>query len=443
MHPYLPHTQADIDHMLQKIGVESIEDLFTDIDAKALLKSPMRLPKAESEGRVIRKLTKLGESNIDTANWLSFVGGGIYEHLIPTIVPHLISRSEFYTAYTPYQPEISQGTLQAIFEYQTMICELTGLQVANASHYDGSTALAEAAFMACGATRRDTILIPDTLSPESKNVLRTYLKYKDLNLVEVPSKDGVVDSVILKDYIHDDVAAYLVATPNYYGNMEDLTGVSEQLHANKSLLVIMSNPMSLSLFKSPGEWGADIAVGDGQVFGNPMNFGGPTLGYMACTEKLMRKMPGRIVGETLDLDGKRGYVLTLQAREQHIRREKATSNITSNEALNVLAATIYLSTMGLAGILEVARRSHINACYLRDHLKGIKGIRIMHNQQIFNEFVIQVKDSEEVMKSLELFQIIPGIIIDHEQNLLLITTTEVHEKEDLDTLVVAMKEVLA
>jgi len=443
MHPYLPHTQADIDHMLQKIGVESIEDLFTDIDAKALLKSPMQIPKAKSEGRVIRKLTKLGEHNIDTANWLSFFGGGIYEHMIPTIVPHLISRSEFYTAYTPYQPEISQGTLQAIFEYQTMICELTGLQVANASHYDGSTALAEAAFMACGTTRRDTILIPDTLSPESKNVLRTYLKYKDLNLIEVPSKDGVVSSHLLKEYMNDDIAAYLVATPNYYGNLEDLTGVSEQLHANKSLLVIMSNPMSLSLFKSPGEWGADIAVGDGQVFGNPMNFGGPTLGYMACTEKLMRKIPGRIVGETLDLDGNRGYVLTLQAREQHIRREKATSNITSNEALNVLAATIYLSTMGLAGIKEVARRSHINACYLRDHLKDIKGIKVMHNQQIFNEFVIQIREGMDVMKSLELFQIIPGIIIDHEKNLLLITTTEVHEKEDLDTLVVAMKEVLA
>ncbi|VDN46000.1 glycine decarboxylase (subunit 1) (glycine cleavage system protein P) [Petrocella atlantisensis] len=443
MHPYLPHTQADIDHMLQKIGVESIEDLFTDIDAKALLKSPMQIPKAKSEGRVIRKLTKLGERNIDTANWLSFVGGGIYEHMIPTIVPHLISRSEFYTAYTPYQPEISQGTLQAIFEYQTMICELTGLQVANASHYDGSTALAEAVFMACGTTRRDTILIPDTLSPESKNVLRTYLKYKDLNLIEVPSKDGVVSSHLLKEYMNEDIAAYLVATPNYYGNLEDLTGVSEQLHANKSLLVIMSNPMSLSLFKSPGEWGADIAVGDGQVFGNPMNFGGPTLGYMACTEKLMRKIPGRIVGETLDLDGNRGYVLTLQAREQHIRREKATSNITSNEALNVLAATIYLSTMGLAGIKEVARRSHINACYLRDHLKGIEGIKVMHNQQIFNEFVIQIREGMDVMKSLELFQIIPGIIIDHEKNLLLITTTEVHEKEDLDTLVVAMKEVLA
>ncbi|PKM53027.1 MAG: aminomethyl-transferring glycine dehydrogenase [Firmicutes bacterium HGW-Firmicutes-5] len=427
--------------MLQKIGVESIEDLFTDIDAKALLKSPMQIPKAKSEGRVIRKLTKLGERNIDTANWLSFVGGGIYEHMIPTIVPHLISRSEFYTAYTPYQPEISQGTLQAIFEYQTMICELTGLQVANASHYDGSTALAEAAFMACGTTRRDTILIPDTLSPESKNVLRTYLKYKDLNLIEVPSKDGVVSSHLLKEYMNEDIAAYLVATPNYYGNLEDLTGVSEQLHANKSLLVIMSNPMSLSLFKSPGEWGADIAVGDGQVFGNPMNFGGPTLGYMACTEKLMRKIPGRIVGETLDLDGNRGYVLTLQAREQHIRREKATSNITSNEALNVLAATIYLSTMGLAGIKEVARRSHINACYLRDHLKGIEGIKVMHNQQIFNEFVLQIREGMDVMKSLELFQIIPGIIIDHEKNLLLITTTEVHEKEDLDTLVVAMKEV--
>ncbi len=373
MHPYIPHTREDIDKMLEVIGLETIDALFKDIPESVTLNQTLDLPKQHSERSMIEKITEISMKNIDTSQWLNFAGGGIYEHIIPSIIPALISRQEYYTAYTPYQPEISQGTLQAIFEYQTMITELTGLDVANASHYDGSTALAEAAFMSCAATRRKKILVAETLPQDAYDVLKTYLTYKDLELVIVPHNDGgVVSHSTLVDMIDSSVAAYIVASPNKYGMVEDLTGHSEALHKNKSHLIMMSNPMSLAMYKSPGEWGGvDIAVGDGQVFGNAMNYGGPTLGYIACTKKLMRKMPGRIVGgETKDLDGKRGgYVLTLQAREQHIRREKATSNITSNQALNAMAATIYLSLLGFKGIREVARRCRTNAVYLKTQLE--------------------------------------------------------------------------
>lgn len=442
MHPYIPHTDEDIAVMLDKIGFETVDALFGDIDQRSYLSRPLDLPEIHSEREIINKLTEISMKNIDSANWLNFAGGGIYEHLIPTIVPALLSRSEFYTAYTPYQPEISQGTLQAIFEYQTMITELTGLDVANASHYDGSTALAEAAFMACGATRRSKVLVSDTLHPEAMKVLKTYLSYKDLTLEVVPSDEvsGMVTLTALEAFIDKDVAAYVTATPNFYGIVEDLEGFSDLLHTNKSQLILMCNPMSLALYKSPGEWGADIAVGDGQVFGNTMNYGGPSLGYIACTKKLMRKMPGRIVGETVDLDGKRGYVLTLQAREQHIRREKATSNITSNQALNALAATIYLSVLGFNGICEVAKRSRINALYLMDQLSKIEGIEIVHDGEHYNEFLIAVNEVHDFYDKMGGFQIVPGIITDQR---ILVASTEIHSKVDLDCYIEAVKEVLA
>jgi len=441
MHPYIPHTDGDIDTMLQQIGVDSINALFEDIPEGIMLSKPLNLPETHSEQAIIKKLSKISHKNIDSSQWLRFVGGGLYEHFIPSIVPQLLSRSEFNTAYTPYQPEISQGTLQAIFEYQTMITELTGLDVANASHYDGATALAEAAFMACASTRRSTVLIADTLHQQSLEVVTTYLKYKDLSYVLVPSKDGRVNLDQLEHLVTKETAAYILATPNVNGLMEDLEGVAELLHANKSLLITSTNPMSLSIYKSPGEWQADIAVGDGQVFGNSINFGGPTLGFIACSKKLMRKMPGRIVGETLDLDGQRGYVLTLQAREQHIRREKATSNITSNQALNALAATIYLSTLGLKGISEVANRSRINAHYLKDKLTAIIGIRSVYEAPFYNEILLEVEHLDRWIKGLEAYSIIPGIRVDDHR--ILISTTEIHEKKDLDTLIAATKEVLS
>lgn len=441
MHPYIPHTDADIQHMLETIGVETIDALFNDIDANIRVDG-LNLPAQQSEREILNKMTEISMKNIDTSNWLNFVGGGIYEHLIPTIIPALLSRQEFFTAYTPYQPEISQGTLQAIFEYQTMICELTGLEVANASHYDGSTALAEAAFMACSATRRNKVLVAGTLPKESLSILSTYLDYKDLELVVLEPSEGTMDKADVLRHIDNKTAAYIVATPNYFGLLEELDGISDALHANKSMLIVMTNPMSLSIYKSPGEWGADIAVGDGQAFGNCMNYGGPSLGFIACTKKLMRKMPGRIVGETLDIDGKRGYVLTLQAREQHIRREKATSNITSNQALNALAATIYMSTLGLRGLKEVATRSRINAIYLQQSLSEITGVQMMYNSEGYNEFVIKVPNVQKYLSAMTDHQIIAGMIISEEENLLLVSTTEIHTKDDLDTYIKAASEVL-
>ena len=441
MHPYIPHTNEDIQVMLDKIGAETVEALFSDIPAEAILTQPLDLPKTHSEQAILKKLSAISKENIDFESWVRFVGGGLYEHMIPTIVPQMLLRSEFNTAYTPYQPEISQGTLQAIFEYQTMMSELTGLEVANASHYDGTTALAEAAFMACAATRRSKVLVADTLPDQALQVLKTYLKYKELEIIIVPSRDGVVTLDAIEPFVSKEIAAYIVATPNTHGLIEDLTGIADLLHGVKGLLITSTNPMTLGLYKSPGEWGADIAVGDGQVFGNAVNFGGPTLGFITCTTKLMRKMPGRIVGETVDLDGKRGYVLTLQAREQHIRREKATSNITSNQALNALAATIYLSTLGLAGIKEVAKRSRINAHYLRDALLQVDGIKEVHNGPFYNEFMVVVEDRARFTANLEAYKIIPGIPVG--ENGLLIASTEVHSKEDLDYFVSAAKEVLA
>jgi len=442
MHPYIPHTEEDIQMMLNKMDVATLEDLFADLDASTLLSKPLDLPKAHSEKQLKQRLKEISQENYPLENLLNFAGGGIYQHLIPAIVPHLLTRSEFYSAYTPYQPEISQGTLQAIFDYQTMIVQLTGLDVSNASHYDGATALSEAAFMACSTTRRKTILVASTIAKETIQVLQTYLTYKNLTIQLLPDEQGVVTLETIASYLTDDVAAYIVATPNCYGLLEDLTGISDLLHQNKSLFIMMSNPMSLSLYKSPGEWGADIGVGDAQVFGTPMNFGGPSLGYMACTKKIMRKMPGRIVGQTQDIDGKVGYVLTLQAREQHIRRANATSNITSNQGLNALAATIYLSTLGLTGLQEVANRSRINALYLKEQLLLIPSVRAVHNKPFYNEFVIQLPSVAYFYKEMVKRSIVPGILLDNKENTLLICSTEIHDKVDLDHYIEQAKEVI-
>lgn len=441
MHPYIPHTESDIQYMLDKIGVSTLDDLFKDID-KSILSLPLDLPNSHSEKEIIDLFKEISNENAHFDEMINFAGGGIYEHIIPSIVPHLLARSEFYSAYTPYQPEISQGTLQAIFDYQTMIIQLTGLDVSNASHYDGSTALSEAAFMACSTTRRKTILLAESVSKEIRKVLETYLTYKNYILKIVPEINGTVEIDTIKEYLDKNVAAYILATPNYNGLLEDLRGVSELLHANKSLFIMMANPMSLSIYKSPAEWGADIAVGDAQVFGNSMNFGGPSLGYIACTKKLMRKMPGRIVGQTKDVDGKTGYVLTLQAREQHIRRANATSNITSNQGLNTLAAAIYLSTLGLSGITQVANRSRINALYLKENLLEIDTISDIYDKTFYNEFILKISRVKEFYDTMVKQNIIPGIILSEVDDTILISTTEIHSKKDLDTYIKIAKEVI-
>ncbi|MCK5763948.1 MAG: aminomethyl-transferring glycine dehydrogenase subunit GcvPA [Clostridiales bacterium] len=443
MHPYLAHTQEEIKEMLELIGLENIEDLFSDIPSEILFKEKLDFPVGKSELEIRDILYKLASENKSTLEYTSFLGGGAYDHYIPAIIPQLLLRQEFYTAYTPYQPEISQGTLQAIFEYQSMICELTGLQASNASLYDGATAAAEALFMAYEANKRKTFIINDTVNPETKKVIKTYLDFKGLSYIEAKSKDGLLDIDNLKELLDGEIGAVLVQSPNYYGLVEDVEVIADLVHKNKSLLVQSADPISLGLFKTPGEIGADIAVGEGQVLGNTLNFGGPYLGYIACTKKLMRKLPGRIVGKTEDLDGKRGFVLTLQAREQHIRRERATSNITSNQALCALAANIYMAVMGKQGIQDVAKQCVDLSYYTAKALTANNNFKMKYNTPFFREFVIEtpIKAADLFEKMLEK-KFYAGIDLEPytgSENELMIAVTEKMTKEKIDCFVKEME----
>ena len=347
---YIPNTGEQQQEMLEEIGVSCVDELFTDIPENIRLNRDLDLPEALSEMELIGHMRQLADKNISTGECACFLGAGAYDHYIPSVIQHLVRRQEFYTAYTPYQPEISQGTLQAIFEYQTMICRLTGMDVSNASMYDGATAVAEAAAMACRSTGRTDIIVAKTVHPQSREVLKTYSRFAGRQVVEWNYKDGRLDFEELEKLLSENTAAVIVQNPNFFGLIEDLSDLADMVHQNRSLLIVSCNPISLALLKPPGDMGADIVVGEGQPLGNPLSFGGPYLGFMAAKDKFMRRMPGRIVGETRDKEGRRGYVLTIQTREQHIRREKATSNICSNQALNALAAAIYLSALGKSGL---------------------------------------------------------------------------------------------
>lgn len=364
---FIPHTDSDIRKMLDTIGVESINDLYKDVPAEVLFTRDYDIPSAMSEIELRRHFEELGAKN---KNLVVFAGGGVYDHYSPSVISHIIERSEFYTAYTPYQPEISQGTLQYIFEYQSMIAELTGMEASNASMYDGATATAEVMFMMIASARKkNRILVSDCLTENVKDVLRTYSKFREAELTFLPEKDGVTDlSTLEEELSKGDVAGVILPSINKFGIIEDFTGIAEKIHAAKGLLAIYADPSALSVLKTPAEWGADIACGDGQTLGMPMQFGGPYLGYIACSKALLRKIPGRIVGATKDASGKRAFVLTLQAREQHIRREKATSNICSNQSLMALYATIYLALMGKKGVVEVNELSCSGANYLYESL---------------------------------------------------------------------------
>ena len=364
---FIPHTDADIARMLETIGVESIDDLYKDVPAEVIFTRDYDIPSAMSEIELRRHFETLGKKNKDL---VVFAGGGVYDHYSPSVINHIIERSEFYTAYTPYQPEISQGTLQYIFEYQSMIAELTGMEASNASMYDGATATAEVMFMILASVKKkNRILVADTLTDNVKDVLKTYAKFRDAVLEFIPEHEGATDLSLLDGKLAEgDVAGVILPSINKYGVVEDLSGVADKIHAGKGLLAIYADPSALAVLKSPAEWGADIACGDGQTLGMPMQFGGPYLGYIACSKALLRKIPGRIVGATKDASGRRAFVLTLQAREQHIRREKATSNICSNQSLMALYATIYLSLMGKKGIIEVNDLSNAGAQYLHDAL---------------------------------------------------------------------------
>lgn len=444
---YIPMTEKDKQEMLDTIGVDSTEELFSDIPEEIRFKRGFDLPKSPAEYELKSELTELADKNNTLNQYTSFLGAGVYQHFIPSVVNHVISRSEFYTAYTPYQPEISQGELQAIFEFQTMICELTGMDVANSSLYDGGTALGEAINLSHGQTRRNKVLISATVHPEYREVMRTYGKGFDLEFVEIPHRNGITDLEALKKELDDETASVVVQYPNFFGQIEPMEQINEIVKANpKTMLITSSNPLALAYLTPPGEFGADIVVGDTQVFGIPAQFGGPHCGYFATTKKFMRKMPGRLVGQTKDEDGVRGYVLTLQAREQHIRRDKATSNICSNQALFALASSVAMTALGKDGTREQAYLNMQKARYLKGQLAD-NGITSTFDGAFFNEFVIDVKRPVQEVNTLLLEK---GIIGGYDLGKsypdltghMLIAVTEIRTKEEMDEFVTQLKEVI-
>lgn len=385
---YFPHTEDDIKEMLQRIGVSSLDDLYADVPAEFVFKGQYDLPDAMSEQQIREHFAALDSRNTKLK---IFAGAGAYDHYTPSVVPYLASRSEFSTAYTPYQAEISQGTLRYIFEYQSMICELTGMEISNASMYDGPTAAAEAMFMAMACTKKKTrVLLSDTLLPNVRRVVETYAGFHGVQLGYIAQKDGQTSLEALKaELAAGDVAGIIVPAVNRFGIVEDFTGFAEAVHEAKAIVVEYCDPSVLAVIKTPGEWGFDVAVGDGQSLGLPLNFGGPYVGFMACSKEHVRKLPGRIVGQTEDAAGRRCFVLTLQAREQHIRREKATSNICSNESLMALYVTIYLSLMGPEGMHKVNSLSSCGAHYLHDELLATGKFEEVFDKPYIKEFVLK------------------------------------------------------
>ncbi|MTI49269.1 aminomethyl-transferring glycine dehydrogenase subunit GcvPA [Sporosalibacterium faouarense] len=447
MYPYIPNTKKDEEKMLSFLGIDSVEELFSDIPKSIRLDRELDLDPSKSEEEVRKTMKDMAKKNLSADDYTCFLGAGSYDHTIPSIVPHLISRSEFYTSYTPYQAEISQGTLQAIFEFQTMIADITGMYASNASMYDGPTATAEAALLAAAQKKGNTVIISKTVHPEVREVVKTYMKIRDINVIEIDAKDGVTDFGQLESNLSKDTVGVIVQNPNFYGIVEDYTEVEKVTHDNKALLIMNVDPISLGMLKTPGEYGADIAVGEGQPLGNSLNFGGPYLGFMATTKKLMRKMPGRIVGQTVDKDGKRAFTLTLQAREQHIRREKATSNICSNQALNALAATIFMAVLGKNGLTQMAEQTAQKAYYAYNKLIETGKFKPVFQKPFFREFVLESEiEVERLNKELLKHNILGGYSIERDyplqKNQILLCVTEKRTKEEIDYLVKVMEEII-
>ena len=429
MYKYFPHTPEDIAGMLAKVGAESLEDLYAELPREVLYKGDYDLPSAMSEVEVRRFFDRLGRKN---RQLVCFAGAGIYDHYAPSAIPQLIERSEFLTSYTPYQAEISQGTLHYIFEYQSMMAELTGMDISNASMYDGATATAEAMLLAFNNSRKaDTVLYSSSLDPKTVDVMRTYAHFHGVRLEEFNSMTTSAEDLKVR-VDKGDIAGVIVQQPDYYGIIEDFTGYADACHSKKALFVVNSIASDLALLKTPGEWGADLAVGDVQSLGVPMSFGGPTAGYMCSTEKLMRKLPGRIVGKTHDGNGQRVFVLTLQAREQHIRRQKATSNICSNESLMALYVTIYMSLMGKEGLKEAATISYDGAHYLCDKLIATGKARLVYDKPFFNEFLVDIDGRDEFYDRAVEKGFVPGVKVGRSG--LLIAVTEQRTKDEADEL---------
>lgn len=446
MFPYLPHTEGDRQAMLQRIGVQSVEELFSDIpEVIRLQKGELGLNRPYSEYEIKKICKSLSDRNVHAEDYTCFLGAGYYDHYIPSVIDHMLLRSEFFTAYTPYQAEMSQGYLQAIYEFQTMVCELTGMDVANASMYDGATAAVEAGFMAINIKRkRNTVLISKSVHPEILKIARTYFAKAELNLIEVEIKDGQTDISDLEGKLNEDVAGVICQYPNFFGVIEDMEKIAEKVHQMDGLMIINADPIALGILTDPASLGADIVIGEGQSLGNPIYFGGPSLGLFATKEKYIRNMPGRIVGETNDAENNRGYVLTLQTREQHIRRQRATSNICSNQALNALAATIYLSLMGKKGLRQVAEDSFKKAHYLAEKINQLPGFSVKFDAPYFKEFIVETEhDVEEVLKRLENEKILGGYPLGKDyadlSNCFLVAVTEKRTQAELDQYIQALE----
>lgn len=440
---YLPNTDQDRLDMLAAIGVDSVDALFADIGDNIRLQRQLDLPEAMSEMDLLRMMTQKAEHNQHAGDYPCFLGGGAYDHFVPSVVPHLAGRSEFYTAYTQYQAEISQGGLQALWEYQSMICELTGMDVSNASLYDGGTALAEAMNLACGATGRSKVLISAAVNPLYRKVLTTYAKDLGFQIISIPTTEGQSDCQAITAACDRETAAVIVQNPNFFGTIEDFSGLADSVHASGALLITSVHPISLALIKPPGQYGADIVVGEGQPLGLGLNFGGPYLGFMAVKEKLMRRMPGRIVGQTADSHGRRGFVLTLQAREQHIRREKAYSNICSNQALCAVTAAMYLAVTGKQGLRKVAELCLNKAHYLAEQLQTVPGCSLVYPAPFFLEFVLKTPEAP-VLINQRLFHhgIIGGLDLGRFDPAwaghMLISVTEKRTRHEMDAFVAVL-----
>lgn len=443
---YLPMTEADKEEMLAIIGVKSTEALFSDIPKSIRFKRDFHLEETLSEHELKRKMSQLANKNLNLTECNSFLGAGVYEHFIPSVVNHIISRSEFYTAYTPYQPEISQGELQAIFEFQTMISELTGMDVANSSLYDGGTALGEAVNVSHGHTKLSKILLSKTVHPEYREVVNTYAKGFNLEIVEIDHVNGIIDQKQLESELDENTASVVLQYPNFFGQIEPLEEINYLIKTNsKAMFIASCNPLALSYLTPPGEFGADIVVGDTQVFGIAGQFGGPHCGYFATTKQLMRKIPGRLVGQTHDENGVRGFVLTLQAREQHIRREKATSNICSNQALYALASSVAMVALGKYGLREMAYQNIQKAYYLMDQLEK-NGFIIPYSKNFFNEFVVKLdRPIEEINALLLKSNIIGGYDLEKVDTSLkghmLLAVTELKTKDEMDIFVKELRDI--
>ena len=445
---YIANTPREQREMLGVIGAGALEDLLVRIPPKARLSRPLALPPALAESDLIRHLRTLAGANADADSHVCFLGGGAYDHYVPSPINHLVLRGEFFTAYTPYQPEASQGTLRSIYEYQTMIAELTGMDVANASIYDGASSVAEAALMAHAVTGRREILLARSLNPLYRRVVATYGAGPGLRLRDVPAPDGVVDLDAARKLVNEKTAALVVQSPNFYGCLEDLAAAAEIAHAVGALFVVVADPVNLGVLEAPGRLGADLVVGEGQGLGVPMSFGGPNLGVFAAPKELVRRMPGRLVGATVDRDGRRGFVLTLQTREQHIRRAKATSNICTNVALCALMATMYMAILGKQGLSRVGELSAAKAHYAAERLGAIPGVGLRFAQPFFKEFTLKLPRSpERVVGKLLKQRILAGVALkpfDRQlADCLVVAVTEKRTREEIDALADALGKAVA